>query len=304
MGVDVCIGVRIKKVNPIMCISFKFPGLSAFCLNRLKSNCSPGTEMYKGCSEASLAFAIFTQVKASVASSADKSAKFKISNIDCSATDGCLNIVFDCSGSFNDLIRLCRVSLTSINLSRATAEYSKNMKYLCGKKGTNEDFEYSAGVALNGLSKICVVIIGKIKLDDKKIKEANTRLNAIKFSGKFAGKKPNTDSKPPEQVVINCSGMSCPFVAEYLTEKRIAVSVSEAGVVVHSTNWGSKQNSIGDKTAIKAIIDREKKKLKDDMKTAKAYHAISYSFCSAFVAEKILKTGTIDYVSLISECLK
>lgn len=311
------VGASKKVVDLIISISIPFAGMADCCLKRLKFNCSEGTDLMQGSEESALAFALFETIRAKLSGSALEVFKMKVTGIECNTLDGFFVLKFKTQSTGTSLRKTCGITLGQLNTNKLFSKYSENMKFLSGKGGKREEFNYVSKKFLEGVKKsIVITAIGKFpaSFDESKLKEIITTLvDKIPEFEMPTAKEILTPTKrepdaPEVYPVIKCSGLTVAIVADYVrNNSNMSIAVVDEGVVVYNHMWPTKQKQLQDPQRIQDYVEKKYTKLEEnhELSSLFAYYALSEGFINSEVAEKILitKLKTAKLIDLLKKTL-
>lgn len=307
--------VSTKKVADII-VSISVPyELADCCLKRLKFN-GGGTELMHDSEPAALAYALYETVKAKLAGSASEVFKNKVTNIECNTLGGYFVLTFKTQGTGTSLRKTCGLALSCFNTGKLFAKYSENIKFLSGKNGKKEEFNYVSKKFTEAAKKcIIITIVGKINIDEEKLKEIVTTLvTKIPVFTVATAKELQAPPKHMSDVtetypIIKCSGLTAAIVCDYIRNNSngMSVAVIDEGVIVYNMSFATKLKQLSESARITDYVHKKYAKLeeKHELTPVFAYYALSEGFINSDTAEKLLmsKIKTTRLVELLKKVL-
>ena len=305
-----------RVADIVISISIPFKGVSIHCLKKLTCNCPDDTGLAKGSEEASLAFALFEAVRDKLSGSGLELFKTKASNVSCASISDSLVITFHTQGTGTSLRKTCGILLSCLNPIKLFAKYSENMKFLSGKSGNREEFNFFVKKLADGIKKeISIVAVGKINTDAAKLKDIIkvlvTKLPTIELPSaketETPGKK--ADEEKETYPIVKCDGLSAAIIADYIRNNSngMSVGIIDEGVVIYNKSWESKHKQLKDSKRIKDYINKKYAKLEDkeELSAIFAYFSLSEGFINSNIAEKIIasKLKTDKLIELLKKAL-
>lgn len=308
-----------KTSDIIISMSIPFPGVASCCLNNLKANCSPGGLM-KGSEESAISYALFETIRDKLMGSGLEVFKTKVSNITCSYVSGHLTITWNTQGTGSALRKTCGIALAATTPHKFFSKYSENMRFLSGKNGNKETFNFALKKLAEGIKKsVVITAIGKINITSDKLKEVcsvlQNKFPDVEIPSAKEISAPETrsvvvDEKKPVYPVIKASGIELPIVADYVRNNSngFSVSIVDGGVRVYNVSWPSKQAQLKENKRIKDYIEKKYEKLqdRDELPALFAYLALSQGYADANIASKIIssKLKPAQMVDILKSALK
>jgi hypothetical protein len=314
------VGVSKKLSDIIVAISIPFKGICDECLKRLKANCIGDNTLMKGIEEAALAFALFETIRDKLSGSGLELTKTKASEVTCASIDGNLVITYHTQGTKTALIKTAGMALSTMNPMKLFSKYSENMKFLSGKGGKKEEFNFVAKKLAEGINKsVYITCVGRINITHEKIKESVKTL---------VGKLPSIDmpgaketATPEKRVasdatasinpypIIKCSGFASAVIADYIRNNSngMSVEVSDNGVTIFNHGWEAKHKQLKDKDRISGYIQKKYKKLDEagELNTVFAYLSLCNGYIDSSVASTLIhsKQKSDKFVEILKKHL-
>lgn len=311
------VGVSKKLSDIIVAISIPFKGICNGCLKRLKANCTGDNTLMKGAEEAALAFALFETVRDKLSGSGLEVTKTKASEVNCASIDGNLVITYHTQGTKTALIKTAGIALTTLNPMKLYTKYADNMKFLSGKGGSKEEFNFVAKKLAEGIKKsVYITAIGRINITHEKIKESIKtlvgKLPDIDMPGakevESPGKRePVKEDKP--YPVIKSTGFAAAVLADYIRNNSngFSVEVTDDGVTVYNHGWEAKHKQLKDKDRITGYVQKKYGKLDEagELYTVFAYLSLSQSYIDSQVASLLVhsKQKSDKFVEILKKHL-
>lgn len=304
--ISLVVGVTKRTADIAVNLSIPYNGVAACCLKKLMGNCSGHNEMMPGSEHSALAFALFEQIRDKLTGSALEVLKSRVSNIKCHAIGNHIVITWNCQGTGSSLRKTCGLALSCLNVSKLFSKYSENIKFLSGKAGKREDFDYCVKALGENIKKhVYISAVGKItitkeKLDDiiavleKKVPSIDVPSNV-----QAPAKHEHKDAGFPEVV---CSGIAAAAAADYIRSNSggMGVQVTNTGVTIFNNSWESKHKQLKDPKRIKDYVQKKYEKLGSEFPVLFSYFATTQGYAHAETIKKILRTD----VSVISDMIK
>lgn len=309
------VGVTKKVADIVVAISVPYE-LTDCCLKRLKFNCAEGTTLMNNSEESALAFALYETVKAKLAGSASEVFKNKVTNIECNTLGGCFVLTFQTQGTGTSLRKTCGIALSCFNTGKLFAKYSENMKFLSGKNGKKEEFNYVSKKFVESAKKsITITVVGKINLDEEKLKEIVAVL--VTKIPEFTTATTKETEAPPKRTadgpetypLIKCSGLAVAIVCDYIRNNSngMSVGIIDEGVVIYNMGFHAKHKQLREKSRIVDYVEKKYAKLEDKHELSQifTYYALTEGFINSAVAEKVLssKLKTSKLIELLQKVL-
>jgi hypothetical protein len=296
-NITITLGVTKKVADIIISISIPFEGIATCCLKRLKCNCGEPGELMVGSEEAAMAFATFEVIRDKLTGSGLEIFKTKVSNVDCYSIDKHLTINFSTQGTGTSLRKTVGIVMSTLNPIKLFSKYSENIKFLSGKGGNREEFNYCAKKLADGIKKgIHITAVGKINTDKSKLSDILdvivSKIPELELPSAKEISSPQKRQKDTETYsVVKCSGLTAVAVADYLrnTSNGMAVELVDSGVIVYNMSAESKIKQLNDKKRIEDFVYRKYDKLeeKDELSAIFAYFALSQGYANANTAGSI-----------------
>lgn len=299
-NITISIGITKKVGDVIVSVSIPFKGISQHCLKKLKSSYVGEYILVKGSEEASIAYALFETIRDKLSGSGLELIKTKASEVNCISIDDNLVITWHTMGTKTALIKTIGLTLTTLNPVKLYTKYTDNMKFLCGKSGSREEFNFVAKKLAEGIKKsVYITAIGRINITDEKVKsEMKTLL----------GKMPSIDIPSAKEIespgkrdllkieksypIIKASGLSAAIVADYIRNNvlGISVEVTDDGVTIYNHGWEAKHKQLKDKNRITGYIQKKYEKLDStgELNTVFAYFALAQDYIDSQTASTLI----------------
>lgn len=280
---------RVADIAVIMGFHFK---TNKQCLNMLKCN-HPSDTNYNGMESAALGYALYELVKEKLAGSPLEIAKSKVSRISCNGLNGKFLLSWNTSG-FSGLRKTLAVALGCLSAPKLYSKYAENMKLL-GGKSDREVFNTVSNQMTDAIKKgIKIGVIGKIKVDEKKIKDLLSKVEPkLPNQEILKGTKsiPKYIDYNQEYPKIKASGIEAVAVADYISAKSggMSVDVFDGCVVVYNKNADTKIKQLKNKNRISDYV-KKYEKLKDDFYEVFGYMAIVQNLAECCTISTIIKT--------------
>lgn len=293
---------KVADIAVIMGIQFK---VNKCCLNKLICN-SPSEKLYTGSESASMGYALYELVKEKMMGSPLEISKSKVSRISCNALNGKFLLSWNTSG-FSGLRKTMSLALSCLAAPKLYSKYAENMKLL-GCKSDREIFNTLSNQMTDSIKKeIKFSVVGKIKVDDAKLKDLLTKIEPkIPKQEAVKGLKPVPKYEEHVQLypTIKASGISAIAIADYVGAKSggMSVDVCDNYVLVYNKNAETKINQLKKKDRIKDYV-KKYEKLKDEFYCVFAYMAITQNLGDCCSIASIIKTKpkAASMVELISK---
>jgi len=293
---------RVADIAVIMGIQFK---VNKCCLNKLKCN-NPSEKLHTGSESASMGYALYELVKEKMTGSALEISKSKVSRISCNALNGKFLLSWNTSG-FSGLRKTLSLALGCLAAPKLYSKYAENMKLL-GGKSDRDIFNTLSNEMTDAIKKnIKFSIVGKIKVDESKIKDLLTKIESkIPKQELLKGLKPVPKYEDHTQLypTVKASGISAVAIADYIRAKSggMSVDVCDSYVLIYNKNADTKINQLKKKDRIKDYV-KKYEKLKDEFYCVFAYMAITQNLADCCTIASIIKTKpkASSMVELISK---
>jgi hypothetical protein len=299
-----------KVADLIVSISVPFDGVCDGCLKKLKVNCGEPTALMAGSEKSALAYALYETVRDKLSGSALETFKTKVSNVECNVLDKHFVITFHTQSTGTSLRKTCGMALSCFNVSKLFAKYSENIKFLSGKGGNREEFNYACKSLLEGIKKsVIITAVGKFpaSMDKDKLMDIVvvlvTKIPELEMPpAKETTAPPKRDNDAAETYpFIKSSGLSTAVVADYIRNNSngMSVAVIDEGVVVYNMGFHAKHKQLKDTKRIEDYVEKKYGKLEvsGELSPLFAYYALSEGFINSDVASKVItekiKTGKL-----------
>jgi hypothetical protein len=316
-----------KTSDLIIGVSIAFPGIADCCLKQLNTKQTTAHMLMNGSEEGAFVYAIFESIRDKLAGSALEIFKTKVSGIKCNSIDGHFTIIWETQGTGTSLRKTVGLALSCLNTIKLFAKYNENIRFLSGKGGNREEFNFLVKKFTEGVKKgVCVTAIGKINTDMSKLKDIVNVLDsklpkqetAPAGETKVIAKKSMTSKgdKDSGLVVeikkfpsIKCSGLSAVIVADYIRNNSggMSVEVNDDGVTIFNSSWSVKEKQLREVRRIKDYIEKKYSRLEDngELSPLFGYYALSEGFANAVTAERIVvsKLKTEKLIELLKKTI-
>lgn len=297
-NINICIGVTKKVSDIAICLSIPFSGMAMCCVKKLLTNCSDVKELMNGSEEAALAFALFELIRDKLSGSALEVYKTKVSNVSCYALNGNLVIRWNTQGTVTSLRKTCGIVVSCLTPSKLFTKYTENIKFLCGKNGNKETFNFCVKKLSESIKKnIYIVAIGKINIDKTKLEDLlDTVLKKmpdqnIPLAKEIETPEKRTSAKIDLYPLIKCSGLAAVAVADYIrsSSNGMAVEVTSQGVIVFNHSWETKHKQLKDSNRIVDYVEKKYDRLEEEFPAVYAYFSLTQNYIDSDTLKKILK---------------
>jgi len=318
-NVTIDVGVSKKLPDIIVSLSVPFKGISQHCLKKLKSNCVGDNHLSKGTEEAALAFALFETIRDKLSGSGLEVTKTKASEVNCVSIDSNLVFTWHTQGTKTALVKTVGLALTTLNPMKLHTKYSENMKFLCGKGGSKEEFNFVAKKLAEGIKKsIYITAVGRINITSEKIKDAMPTLlgklpdiimPSVKEIEAPEKRVDKGDALIKPYPVIKATGMASAVVADYIANNSngMSVEVGDEGVIIYNHNWETKHKQLKDKDRISGYVQKKYAKLDviGELYTVFAYLSLSKGYIDSQVASTLVhsKLKSDKFVEILKKHL-
>jgi hypothetical protein len=314
------LGVTKKVGDIVVAITIPFKGICNGCLKHLKANCVGDNMLMKGSEEAALAYALFETIRDKLSGSILEISKTKASEVNCVSIDGNLVITYHTMGTKTALIKTVGLALTTLNPVKLHTKYADNMKFLCGKAGSKEEFNFVAKKLAEGVKKsVYITAVGRINITHEKIKESMQtllgKLPSIDMPGakevEAPGKRvvPDALASVKPYPVVKASGMASAVLADYILNNSngFSVEVTDNGVVVYNHGWEAKHKQLKDKDRIAGYVQKKYAKLDlaGELNTVFAYLSLCNGYIDSQVASSLVhsKQKSDKFVEILKKHL-
>lgn len=255
--------------------------------------------IYSGSEEASVAYALFELVREKLMGSPLEISRCKVDHVECQAHNGNLVIAWNTQGNQSSLRKTIGVVLKCLQPNALFSRYSDNLKLLGGKPN-RECFNHCANKMIDAIEKnIHFIAVGKIKLKntaDKQMMQKSFDTACKKYVKSSKSKDVHAPEKHSEYQTsyskLSCDdGSSAIVVGEYIRANSNGMGVKICGkyVYVYSNSWGSKRDSLKDKSRISSYVSAKYSKLGDFAGLYLAYMANSQALGIALSISKLEK---------------
>lgn len=313
-NISLCLGVSKRVPDIAVSLSIPFSGVAPCCLKKLMCNCADGSGLMKGSEEAALSFALFEAIRDKFVGSALELSKSRVSNMSCATVGGNLVIRWNCQGTGSSLRKTCGLAVSCLNPAKLFSKYTENIKFLSGKGGNKEQFNYCAKKLAEGIKKhITIAAVGKINTDKEKLNEilkvVQNKMPDVEIP-KDTEAPPKHESKDSEDSypLVKCSGLAAACIADYIRSNSagMGVQVVESGVIVYNTSWETKKKQIREDRRIKDYVQKKYDKLGAEFSTIFAYFILTQNYADSETVAKVIKNKPkpADLVALIKAALK
>lgn len=279
---------RVADIAVIMGFHFK---VDKNCLSMLKCNHASDNN-YNGMESASLGYALYELVKEKLIGSPLEISKSKVSRLSCNALNGKFLLSWNTSG-FSGLRKTLSVVLSCLSAPKLYSKYAENMKLL-GGKSDREIFNTVSNDMSDSIKKgIKFCVIGKIKVDEIKIKDLLSKVEPkLPKQETLKGVKPvpkysDFNSEYPK---IKVSGIEAVAVADYVSAKSggMALDVFDGYITIYNKHADTKIKQLKNKDRIKDYV-KKYEKLKDEFYEVFGYMAIVQNLAECCTISNIIK---------------
>lgn len=312
-SLDVNIGVLKKVADVIVSITIPFKGIASCCLSRLKSNTGAPTSPMNGTEEAALAFALFETIRDKLGGSGLETVSTKSTNVNCNSIGGNIVFTWHTQGTLTAVRKSTGIALKCINPMKLFTKYAENIRFLTGKSGKKEEFNYVAKKLYKEIKNIVISVVGKINVSEDKLKDTVKKLETIIPQSEVPSEKEITApekrvyEKSTEYPSIKCHGLSAAVIGDYIRNNSngMAVAITEEGVTVYNMGWSSKHRQLSDKKRIRDYVEKKYLKLEknNELSLVFAYFSLSEGYIDSIIAKSILsnKLKTNKIIELIEK---
>lgn len=313
-NIHLTVGITKKVADLAVCMSIALPNISQHGLKILMCN-SPDAILSSslGYEQAALAFSIFESIRDKLSGSPLEIMKSKSSNIKCKALDGNLNIYWNCQATGSSLRKSLGLAVSCLAPIKMYSKWTENIKFLTGKGGSREVFNYVVSKMAAGLKKVQCVAVGKLNTTKAKLEDivkviANKMPKVELPSAKEIEAPKKHDCIHKMHPCVKASGIAAVIVADYIRSASNGMNVELHDNIVeiyNDTNWDSKKKQINDSGRIHDFIDRKYMRLEDNLPAILCYFAIVNGYTTTHTASKILHTKfkLADLTSMIKKAL-
>jgi hypothetical protein len=312
-NLSICVGVSKRVPDIAVSITIPASGISDQCLKELICNCAGDKELREGSEMAALVYAIFEQIRDKLVGSALELSKSRVSNVSCSAIHNNFVIRWNCQGTGSSLRKTCGLAASCMNPAKLFSKYSENIKFLSGKTGSREHFNYCAKKIAESIKKgVTIAAVGKINLDKDKLGEI-LKVVGSKFPDIEVPKEIETPPKHEGHVqvhypLVKASGFAAACVADYIRSNSagMGVQVVNSGVVVYNQSWETKHKQLREDRRIKDYVLKKYERLGAEFPALFAYFATTQGYADGETVAKIIKSKPkpAELVALIKAALK
>lgn len=304
-NLELCVSMckKVPDIAVIMGIHFK---VHKPCLNKLKCNHSCST-LYTGVESACLGYALYECVRDKMIGSPLELSRSRVSQLNCDAINGKFLLTWNTQGSVSMLRKTIGLALSCMAPHKLYSKYAENCKIM-GCKSDRSVFNTLANGMSNEIKKgVKIAVVGKIKVDNNKLKDILTKAEK-KLPSPSTEKKtspvPKYTDIPCEYPFVKASGVSAVAVADYILSKSggMSVDVFDDKVVVYNQSWKTKHNALKKADRIEDYVRQKYEKLNEEFHNVFAYLAITRNLADCCTISKILKTKPNP--SSMSELLK
>jgi hypothetical protein len=307
------VGVIKKVADVIVSITIPFKGIASCCLARLKANCGNPSSPMNGTEEAALAFALFETVRDKLGGSGLETLSTKSTNISCNSIGGNLCITWHTQGTLTAVRKSTGLALHCMNPTKLYSKYSENVRFLTGKAGNREEFNFVAKKLSKEIKNITITVVGKINVTEEKLKDAiktlesklpDIDLPSEKETSAPEKRKSDNDMDYPH---IKCHGLAAAVISDYIrnTSNGMNVAITENGVTIYNTGWSSKHKQLSDKKRIHDYVEKKYLKIekRGELSALFAYFSLSEGYIDSIIAKSILsnKLKTSRIIELIEK---
>jgi hypothetical protein len=298
-NVSLCLGVAKKVADLAVSLTIPFPGIASCCLKKLSCNCEGAKELMTGSEEAALAFALYENIRDKLMGSPLEISKSRAGGITCRSINNNIVITWNCQGTGASLNKTCKIVAACLNPIKLYSRYNENIKFLSGKGGDREVFNYCVKKLAMGIKKsVYFAAVGKITMNPKKlaeiIKAIEKKLPDLEFPS--AKEIANPEKRPKDTgesyPSVKCSGIAAVAVADYIRSNSLGMAVEVTGneVIVYNMSWESKHKQLKDSSKISDYVDKKYSKLGDAFPTLFAYYALTQEMADGQTISRIIKS--------------
>jgi hypothetical protein len=318
-NITVSLGVTKKLADIVVSLTIPFKGISHHCLKKLKASCVGTNHLEKGTEEAAIAYALFETVRDKISGSGLEISKTKASEVNCVSIDGNLVFTWHTMGTKTALVKSIGMALTTLNPIKLYTKYADNMKFLSGKGGPKEEFNFVAKKLAEGIKKsVYVTAVGRINITHEKIKESIKtlvgKLPSIDMPGakeiEAPGKRVvSTETQIKPYPVVKATGLSSAVLADYIMNNSngMSVEVTGEGVTIYNHGWESKHKQLKDKDRITGYVQKKYAKLdaSGELNTVFAYLSLCNGYIDSQVASSLVhsKQKSDKFVEILKKHL-
>lgn len=313
--IDMSVGTTRKMADIVVVVSVPFKGVAPCCLNRLKTNCGEPDALMKGSEESALLFALYETVRDKLSGSGFDIMKSKSSNVKCAYINDNVVLSFHTAGTGTALRKASGLLLSVMNPVKLFSRYSENIRFLSGKGGKREEFNFVAKKLAEGIKKsISITVIGKINIDKPKMEDILKvlvkkvpEIDLKDFSDSAAPAKKTPEKEEKSYPLIKCDGIAAVVTADYIRNNSVGMSVeiNNDGITVYNHLWESKHKQLKDAKRVTDYVSKKYDKLGAELPAVFAYYAASEGFSDAAIAAKIVasKLTTKDLAAMVKKTL-
>lgn len=315
-NISLTVGTSKKPADIIVSLSIPFKGVANCCFKKLKNSCHDELGLMNGSEHAAVAYALYEHIRDKLAGSGLELFKNKVSNVDCNIIGDTITITWKTQGTGTSLRKTTGVVLSCLNPTKLFTKYSENIRFLSGKGGNKEEFNFVAKLLSESINKdINIVAVGKINTDTKKLEDIidviYQKLPEIEMPPAKECTAPAKKAMGEQYTypIIASKGLESAIVADYIRNNSggMSVGIIDDGVVIYNKQWETKHNQLKDSKRIKDYIEKKYGKLedKDELSPIFAYFSLSQGFCNSIVAAQIIasKLKTEKLVELLKKSL-
>jgi hypothetical protein len=294
------LGVSKKVADVIVSLSVPFKGMASCCLNRLKKSCGNPSPLMNGSEESALAFALFEAIRDKLEGSGLEIMSTKSTNVDCHNINNNLVFTWHTQGSITAIRKSTGIAISCLNPTKLFSKYSENIKFLTGKNGDKEVFNFVAKKLSKEIkSHITITVVGKVNATKEKVSDVvkvlDKKFPEIEMPTDKESSQPQkhkSEEVEMEYPFIKCSGVAAAIVSDYIRNNSngMSVSITEEGVTIYNSNWSSKQKQLSDKKRISDYINKKYLKIeeKGELSNIFAYFALSQGYIDSTIAKSII----------------
>jgi hypothetical protein len=284
-------------------ITISFPiSASWHVLNALKTSaCEEDNVGYKNAENSVLLYSMYKQIEYKLSASMSDDFKSKFTSSGCDYSFGKFIMSFRVLPTFSAVRKVLGIAAKNMTPTKVNSIYKK---FITEIFLSPKSFDWASGNVLSALSKVSVSIVGKIKLDSKKLKTIDDTWKSKRVKEKAKkGAKPDESKRKsdPTEGIVPCTTSFQKFVLKrYLMHNKIDSVVKEKGVlpIIGSMSWAPIKSKLGKASQIKLFSDKQSK-LKDKLKDVLTMGAANEGFFAAPELKSIPPTA-----AKISEALK
>jgi hypothetical protein len=300
---------KVPDIAIIMGIHFDVCHAALFKLHESFSyDNMKGNKIYTGSEKAALAYALYTTIRDKMVGSPLELAKSRVSRIEFDAQEGKFMISWNTQGSVSMLRKTIGIAMSAMNPHKLYSRYATNCKNL-GCSSDRNVFNNVANEMADVIKKgIKIATVGKIKIDDAKVKDLLTKVEKKlpKLSNEKNSTKPPTHDKFVHDFpTVKASGITSAVVEDYIRSQGMGTASIGSEIIVYNKSFETKKNSFKTSDRIKTYVKQKYEKLGADFSCVFTYLCITQLYCTCCSATQLLtsKPSANSMVSLIQKAL-